>query len=216
MRDKNMFYPLAIYLSPEKKFILEFKEAIIFLDPRNLENIAEFTDKVHKPVNIMLSGKESDLSISDLSEMYRVIAPPIQSFYHPLVSIYREEETVFLTKNLLGYFLNPPTIDRENNTISYFIFLTTTQLEVLYVPRITFVANPPNVDIILTYEHVLDQAKKFSEKPNNIPKYLGGTPQWCIVLSKKDSVEPPIIYINRKKYGVYRHLLEVRIREIRS
>ena len=208
-----MLYPLIVSSYEGKNFILEFKDAVVVLDPETHNSAYSILKETSKPINIIFTADNNIELIIELSESFRVIAPSSTHLANSLVSTYPDEKAIFISKSVIGYFINPPTLTKSLRP-QRFILLTTQQLEVLYVPRITYVEDPPPIDAILTFDRILKKAENISKTPDKIPRFIGGEPQWCIAISKKDTVAPPVVYINKKKYAVYRHMLEVVIREI--
>ncbi|MCR8453856.1 MAG: hypothetical protein NDP13_02585 [Crenarchaeota archaeon] len=194
-------------------FILEFGNLILCIDPPLTTETLNSLIESAKSVEIILSEVKNINTLTDFCNMFRVITPLESDLNTSLAITYREEEAIIFTHRLCGYYLNPPIIAGSSN--SRFILLVTHQLNILYVPRVTFIEKPLRVDLALTYNEILEYAiAKSSGNPLMISKYLGCNPQWCLVKSTKDIISSNIVYLNKKKYRASRHLSEVVLREV--
>lgn len=198
----------------DRGFIIEFSKFILLIDPPMTNSTLSLLANTEKYVEVILSEAKNADTIAKLCDMCRVVIPSESSSRYSKAESYHEEEAIVFTESLLGYYLNPPMIT-EYSPNSRFILLITQPLVILYVPRVTLIEKPPKIDLALTYEQTLkDAISKSIASSTSITRYLGCDPQLCLVKSAEDSVASNIVYLNKKKYRISRHLSEIILGEV--
>ncbi len=197
---------------PPTGFTLTFPSSIVIINPPNASVITKRGAETDLPLYILTTSLDKVSRIINVVDEYYVVSPPPKKpkALPPAIYIYPPEKPIHIPKKITAYYINPPPQEEQE----YFILLETPFARILIVPRTTYIQNPPTVDIILTNEKTLQQAKNKSKKIDNLPKYLGADAQWCITTSKIDKKEGQIVYINRRRYIIQRHLTQINIIEI--
>jgi len=197
--------------NPPTGFTLNFSTSIIMIDPPNPSTITA-KNETDLPIYILVTNPQKTLSIPEITYEYYVASPPPKGYKKipSSVYVYPVEKPIHIHRNIRAYFLDPPPKKAQ----SYFILLDTPFAEILVVPRTTIIPNPPMVDVILTTEQIIHEAKRKTKNMNEIPKYLGADAQWCIAISNQDIIRHKTIYIHDKKYIIQRHLTQINIIQI--
>jgi len=140
---------------------------------------------------------------------YYVAVPPLGGYVSPYVSVFPVESRIPLSRDMSAYFLKPKSILGETN--DHFILLDMGPLRIMVSTYLTYVPDPPVVDLVLTTQSVLSKIRTIAKEPGEEPYYLGCDAQWCFVLGETEKISGQYIYLSTTPYIVHRHLTSVHI-----